>query len=87
MLATALAPRKTSTVFATVTTVCSAIASYIVAVGLWKDVTTNGPSASIASAFGIDGFSIFFTMLILIALAATAFEEHSSGVSHCSDQK
>ncbi len=76
MLATALAPRKTSTVFATVTTVCSAIASYIVAVGLWNDVRTDGPSSSIASAFGIDGFSIFFTMLILIALVATALLSH-----------
>ena len=38
---------------------------------------TEGPSASIASALGVDGFSVFFTMLIVIALIATAMLAHS----------
>ena len=76
LLVSALAPKQSSTVFVTVTTVCAALTSYIVAMGLWNDVQRDGPSSSIASAFGIDGFSIFFTMLILIALAATALLSH-----------
>ena len=76
LLVSALAPKPSSTVFVTVTTVCAALTSYIVAMGLWNDVQRDGPSSSIASAFGIDGFSIFFTMLILIALAATALLSH-----------
>lgn len=76
MLVSALAPKQSSTPFVTVTTMCAAITSYIVATGLWNDVQRDGPSSSIASAFGIDGFSIFFTMLILVALAATALLSH-----------
>ena len=76
LLASALAPQRTTTAFVTVTTLCSAVTSSIVAIGLWNDVQTEGASSSIASAFGIDGFSIFFTMLILIGLAATALLSH-----------
>ena len=64
-----------STPFVTVTTMRAAITSHV-ATGLWNDVQRDGPSSSIASAFGIDGFSIFFTMLILVALAATALLSH-----------
>jgi len=77
LLVSALAPQRTSSGFATVTTLCAAVTAYIVALGLWNDVQTKGPSASIASALGVDGFSIFFTILTLTALVATALIAHS----------
>ena len=67
---------SSSTTFATVTTLSAAITAYFVSIGLWYDVEREGASSSIASAFGVDGFSIFFTMLILIALAITALLSH-----------
>ncbi|HCJ86389.1 MAG TPA: hypothetical protein DHV80_07500 [Acidimicrobiaceae bacterium] len=76
LLVSALAPQRASTVFATVTTLCAAVTSFVVALGLWSDVKADGPSSSIASAFGVDGFSIFFTVLILIGLATTALLSH-----------
>jgi NADH-quinone oxidoreductase subunit N len=77
LLVSALAPQRTSGGFSTVTTLCAAVTAYIVALGLWSDVQTEGPSASIASALGVDGFSIFFTILILTGLVATALIAHS----------
>ncbi|HAF67898.1 MAG TPA: NADH-quinone oxidoreductase subunit N, partial [Acidimicrobiaceae bacterium] len=76
LLVSALAPQRASNVFTTVTTLCAAFTSFVVAVGLWNDVKIDGPSSSIASAFGVDGFSIFFTVLILIGLATTALLSH-----------
>ena len=76
LLLSSLAPRRSSTTFATVTTLSAAITAYFVSIGLWYDVEREGASSSIASAFGVDGFSIFFTMLILIALAITALLSH-----------
>ena len=77
LLVSALAPQRTSSGLVTGTTVCSAAAAWIATFGLWSDVRTEGPSASIASALGVDGFSVFFTMLIVIALIATAMLAHS----------
>ena len=77
LLVSALAPQRTSSGLATVITLCAAVTAYIVALGLWSDVKTEGPSATVASALGVDGFSIFFTILILVALAATALLAHN----------
>jgi len=77
LLVSALAPQRTSISFATATTVCASVTAWIVAFGLWNDIKKEGPSASIASALAIDGFSIFFTMLVLIALTITALLAHS----------
>ena len=36
---------------------------------LWQDVTDNGPRRVVADSLVIDGFSVFFTLLVAVAIA------------------
>jgi NADH-quinone oxidoreductase subunit N len=77
LLVTSLSPRSIPNWVGTATTVAAGIASFVVAIGLWYDVRDNGPRSTIADAFGVDGFSLFFTVLVAVALVATALLAHS----------
>ncbi len=72
LLVSSLSPRPIPRWLSTATSVLAGIASFVVAIFLWYDVRDDGPRSTIAEAFGVDGFSIFFTILISIAVVATA---------------
>jgi NADH-quinone oxidoreductase subunit N len=56
----------------TATSVGAGIATGVVAWFLWLDVRDDGPRSVIGDAFGVDGFSLFFTMLVAAAVVLTA---------------
>ena len=55
-------------------TVISALGSMISAIPLWRDVTDpeRGPYSAIKGAIAVDGFSVFFTFLVCIAVVLAA---------------
>lgn len=77
LLISSMSPRKVPQWVSTVFTIGAGVASFVVAMGLWYDVRDDGPRSTIADAFGVDGFSIFFTVLISAALVTTALLAHS----------
>ncbi len=72
LLVSSLSPRPIPRWVSTATSVGAGVASFVVAIFLWYDVRDVGPRSTIAEAFGVDGFSIFFTILISVAVVATA---------------
>ncbi len=72
MTVTSLQPRRTPDWFSTAVTVIAGTAAGVVAWDLWNDIALNGPSSTVGGAFGVDGFSIFFTILTVIAMVATS---------------
>ena len=72
LLVTSMSVRTIPRWVSTVTSVLAGIGTFVVAMGLWYDVRDDGPRSTIADAFGVDGFSLFFTVLIAVALIATA---------------
>ncbi|NOX28603.1 MAG: NADH-quinone oxidoreductase subunit N [Actinobacteria bacterium] len=77
LLVTSLSPAKVSDSFSTAVTVGSGVAAGVVAWFVWNDIRDEGPSSTVAGAVGVDGFSIFFTILTLSALVATSLVGHS----------
>ena len=67
-------PKDLSTVFFATYTALAAIASVISAIPLWVRVqdSDRGSFATIAGAFGVDGFSLLITMLILVSVLLVA---------------
>ena len=65
-----LFPEKVTNKFASVYTQLAAVAALSSTFSLWEKVQnkTEGPYSTLAGAFGIDGFSIFVTMLITICV-------------------
>lgn len=65
-----LFPEKVTNKFASVYTQLAAVAALSSTFSLWDKVQnkTEGPYSTLAGAFGIDGFSIFVTMLITICV-------------------
>ena len=72
LLVTSLSVRTIPRWVSTATTMVAAVATFVVAMGLWNDIREDGPRSTLADAFAVDGFSIFFTVLIAVALVATA---------------
>ncbi|MCB0991571.1 MAG: NADH-quinone oxidoreductase subunit N [Acidimicrobiales bacterium] len=72
MLITALSARPVPGWFSTGLTVIAGVASVIVAMVLWNDVRDEGAYSTVAGAIGVDGFSLFFTVLVSLGLIATA---------------
>lgn len=72
MLITSLSPKPVPGWVSTFITVSAAIAAGVVAWWLWNDVLDDGPSSTVAGAFGVDGFSLFFTILTMMAVVGTA---------------
>ena len=64
-------PRSSVFAFLTVVTALAAIAA---AVPLWRDVTdpAHGPYTAVKGAIAVDGFAVFFTVLVCVAVALAA---------------
>jgi NADH-quinone oxidoreductase subunit N len=58
--------------FPTVWTALAGVASIVATIPLWVDVHHHGGYSTLSSMFGVDGFSIFITMLIGSAVVLTA---------------
>ena len=71
LLVTSLSPRPVPARFSTFVTFAAAGASVVIAMGLWYDVQDNGARSTLAGALGLDGFSLFFTVLISLAVMLT----------------
>ncbi len=76
LLATALVRRPVATGFSTVLTMAAGAAIVVVGLILWADVQNNGARTTLNDAFGIDGFSLFFTVLIGLGVFGTALVSH-----------
>ena len=65
-----LFPEKVTNKFASVYTQLAAVAALSSTFSLWDKVQnkSEGPYSTLAGAFGVDGFSIFVTMLITICV-------------------
>ncbi len=72
MLVTSLSPVQIPGWVSTLITVSAAVAAGVVSWWLWNDVLDEGASSTVAGAFGVDGFALFFTILTMIAVVATA---------------
>jgi NADH-quinone oxidoreductase subunit N len=77
LLITSISRSKFSTAFSTLCSVLAGSTVFLIALGLWGDVQELGPRSSLASAFAVDGFSIFFTILISLGVVTTALLSHS----------
>ncbi len=73
LLVTSLSPRPLPLAVSTGITVVSAAAAVAVGVKLWFDVRDDGPRSVISGALGLDGFSLFFLILVGLALVLSAF--------------
>ena len=62
---------------ATTITIAAGVASFVVALVLWYDVRDDGPRSVVADAFGVDGFTLLFTMLVSATVVLTAMLGHS----------
>ena len=63
--------------FITAWTVAAALASAISGLFLWNRLADEGPGATIASSVGFDGFSIFLSVVIALAVAMAALLIHT----------
>ena len=72
LLGRALWPRPLPEWVGTWVSVAAGVATFAVAYGLWLDVRDNGARSVVADALGIDGFSLFFTMLVAVTVVLTA---------------
>ncbi len=86
MLITSLSARPVPGWFSTAVSVAASAGAAIVAMVLWNDVRETGPYSTAADAIGIDGFSLFFTVLVSLGVIATALvgdayvrREHMAG--------
>ncbi|MFV2038698.1 MAG: NADH-quinone oxidoreductase subunit N [Acidimicrobiales bacterium] len=75
-----LSSDKLPRVFSTIYTVAAGLATIGVSIPMWLRVqdADRGPFATLDSAFGIDGFSVFFTMLLasLVVLVALLGDDY-----------
>ncbi len=76
LLAASLSRRAFPATFSTVLAVTSGAAIFIVGLVLWADVQNNGTRTTLNDAFGIDGFSLFFTVLTGLGVIGTALVGH-----------
>ena len=68
----ALTPWPMPDAVGTWVSVLAGVATFGVSYGLWLDVRDDGPRSVIANALGVDGFSLFFTMLVAVTVVLTA---------------
>jgi len=68
----ALLPWRMPDFVATWVSVVAGVATFGVSYALWLDVRDDGPRSVIANALGVDGFSLFFTMLVSVTVVLTA---------------
>lgn len=70
----ALTRRKPSSGVCALLTVVTALASAASAIPLWRDVTDShhGPYTAMKGALAVDGFSVFFTVLVCAAVVLAA---------------
>ncbi|MGY9071885.1 MAG: proton-conducting transporter transmembrane domain-containing protein, partial [Acidimicrobiales bacterium] len=72
LLVTSMSPKAIPAWFSTASSVLAAVAAFVVTMGLWYDVRDDGPRTTIADAFTVDGFSLYFGVLICVGIVATA---------------
>ncbi len=77
LLVTSISPRSVPQWFGTATSTVAGAATVVLGLMLWSDVAEQGPSATLAGAFGVDGFSLFFTVLVGVALVAVGLLAHA----------
>src|SRR5687768_13446809 len=63
-----LLPRRTRFGWHAVLTIAVACGAIGMAVPLWNEVHDNGAFSVIADSVGVDGFSVFFTVVICVAV-------------------
>ncbi len=68
----ALAPRRSRIGWHAMLTVAVAGGTIAAVVPLWDRVHDDGPYSAVASAVGVDGFSLFVTVVIAVAVAIAA---------------
>ncbi len=76
LLITSLVRRPIPAAFSTIATVTAGAATFVVGLVLWFDVRFDGARSTLNGAFGVDGFSLFFTVLTSLGVIATALVAH-----------
>ena len=71
LLLTSLSPVRIPAWVSTLVAFTAGAATFVIALVLWYDVQDNGARSTISDALGLDGFSLFFTMLIAISVMLT----------------
>jgi NADH-quinone oxidoreductase subunit N len=77
LLVTSMSPRRVPSWVSTAVSIGAGSATFVIALGLWYDVRDDGARSTIGGAFAVDGFSLFFTVLIAVAVVSTALVAHS----------
>jgi len=72
LLITSLSIRKIPSWVSTFIAFGSGLATFVVAMFLWYDVRDEGARSTLAGALGLDGFSLFFTVLTALGVMLTA---------------
>jgi NADH-quinone oxidoreductase subunit N len=74
MLVSAFVRRRRITVWYTVVTCLAGVGAVVASVPLWREVQDpdRGPFSTLGGAFGVDGFSLFMTVVIALALILAA---------------
>ena len=87
VLVSALSPRPLPTEAYATATVGIATASLISSLVLWRDVTNHGPFTAVADAVNVDGFGVFFLVLIscilVVAPMLAAGHLRREGIEGC----
>lgn len=76
LLVTSLSPRTLPAGLSTTLSVAAAAAAGVVSWALWNDVRTSGPRVTLADAIVVDGFGLFFTLVVCAALVVTLLVAH-----------
>ena len=72
LLVTSLSIRKVPSWVSTFIAFSAGLATLVVAMFLWYDVRDDGARSTLAGALGLDGFSLFFTVLTALGVMLTA---------------
>jgi NADH-quinone oxidoreductase subunit N len=74
MLVSAFVRRRRITVWYTVVTCLAGVGAVVASVPLWREVQDpdRGPFSTLGGALGVDGFSVFMTVVIALALILAA---------------
>ena len=76
LLVTSLVRRPVPVAFSTGLTLAAGVATFVVGLALWADIRLESARTTLNGAFGIDGFSLFFTILTAVGVVATALISH-----------
>ena len=69
LVVAALVGRRVAEALWTTLSVTTAVAAAVAGVWLWNDIQRQGPGTAVSDALRIDGFSVWFTILICSAVA------------------